>query len=1106
MGAVSVPTLAELRSAYSSYISLNNSGLTAIKEAGMPYYNEGQRFQIEYEDGIAYGTAFCGPAGSIGKGARDKLSLYQAGKGCWCRYGLDDTQEPTGFKWADAKKTSGDIDADCRVNCPSICANLVSTNASFREKFYGGTTCLVSEQACSKTETDYCNVTEDCEYVLKSEYSVGYTMESGDNYCVANPNEYIILLSLDGSDLYDEITAYYGLPISGLPIPTMDGYNFQGWFDDATGVEYANGDIYNLTDDAIFVAQWKVACKEEPGYTVTQNPTTDECEYALNIYTITLENGEKIFVDVESDIAPITPPAKAGYRFAGYYTGQNATGVMVYDEYGQFILSDADKINYLLKSQTLYADWQEDTCISKNGTIVSFNNEDSVAPISDLLAEGVVYKSDTGVANEYRIDLERFDIYMQDQRWTVSFDSYGYISGYAFCGPRGDSSRKPGTILDIISGTQGNTVLQSYSGCYCRYNDYEPNGKWVFAHLYDGYHTSSSDKWSKNTDACRQNCPAVCAELVATDATFRESVYGGKDCPVGTDTLPECNAGQYMNNGVCRPCPDSHKKSEPGAEDISQCYTDCTLDSANITAATEVIGNDYYGDGIDTCRATACDYGYNLSAGICKLETIEVPSGQYLPAGTMTPIQCPENNYCKGVKGVKFNSSEDQGITACPANTWSDIGADSAEDCRTIDANPEFTITTTKINAGDEFSFKISAAGHYRIDWGDGTIEYKYKENVSTETYSHIYNDTYDYVVIGMSGNATKYSENSNNTWKAVISFDSNTYVNKLGGNLGDIFVLNTIKHMFNKTFYQCTNLTEISDNLFAGISGGAESLFNSTFDGCSALAEIPSGLFKNISDSHKAMFRETFKDCSSLKRIPETLFSTITHGADTLFALTFQNCTGLGSDENITNPIPDSLFSGITTTDNATSMFDRTFQKCTSLSRLPNNLFRYITGVPADSMFASTFNGCTGLQGYISPYMFHGLTVDNVSALNNIFANTTLDTQCPAGTHQVITGFESAWSDHVACSLCPDGMESYIGANSVNQCFVPKKLHIGEDIIIKLSPVEPSFPRMVFDVSGVKYYGLLSDTEQNINSDTDQKLRMLNDDTLYWLHDYTVQ
>ena len=56
---------------------------------------------------------------------------------------------------------------------------------------------------------------------------------------------------------------------------------------------------------------------------------------------------------------------------------------------------------------------------------------------------------------------------------------------------------------------------------------------------------------------------------------------------------------------------------------------------------------------------------------------------------------------------------------------------------------------------------------------------------------------------------------------------------------------------------------------------------------------------------------------------------------------------------------------------------------------------------------------------------------------MTNVFYGTKLNTQCNAGDYQFITGFENYFTNRVACTKCPNGTTSDIGATKINECFV---------------------------------------------------------------------
>ena len=242
-------------------------------------------------------------------------------------------------------------------------------------------------------------------------------------------------------------------------------------------------------------------------------------------------------------------------------------------------------------------------------------------------------------------------------------------------------------------------------------------------------------------------------------------------------------------------------------------------------------------------------------------------------------------------------------------------------------------IMTTTPNA-KSFSFNISAAGKFVIDWGDGNIEKIDKNKTGKQTVSHSYNNAGAHK-IKLGGKATGYDGN------AAISFYKNLNLAKIDGSLGKIFstLSDGTQPRFGSswnrrgTFHGCTNLTgEIPAELFSGISGApASSMFYRTFWGCSGLSgNIPENLFAGIKGAPVSyMFSGTFYGCS-----------------------------------NLSGNIPANLFAGIKGAP-AEWMFANTFEDCSNLSGLiPENLFAGITGAPASDMFNETFDGCSALSG----------------------------------------------------------------------------------------------------------------------------------------------
>jgi len=97
----------------------------------------------------------------------------------------------------------------------------------------------------------------------------------------------------------------------------------------------------------------------------------------------------------------------------------------------------------------------------------------------------------------------------------------------------------------------------------------------------------------------------------------------------------------------------------------------------------------YHSGGLTTCKPcpdgtitigdTPADHD---SIDDCVVVSVSCMPGYYLPAGSATCTQCPKNSYCPG--GEYTQSGQDSGIIACPNDTKSPIGSDSADDCGRI--------------------------------------------------------------------------------------------------------------------------------------------------------------------------------------------------------------------------------------------------------------------------------------------------------------------------------------------------------------------------------------------------------------------------------------
>jgi hypothetical protein len=113
-------------------------------------------------------------------------------------------------------------------------------------------------------------------------------------------------------------------------------------------------------------------------------------------------------------------------------------------------------------------------------------------------------------------------------------------------------------------------------------------------------------------------------------------VNAGQYLPADSETVITCPAGSFCpgisgnvqynqsaSQGI-QTCPTGYASSVVGASSDTQCYRQC---SGNVTIAhaTGVTGNDYYGNGTDTCEPTACENGYHVGGLDVVFKTPIVP-------------------------------------------------------------------------------------------------------------------------------------------------------------------------------------------------------------------------------------------------------------------------------------------------------------------------------------------------------------------------------------------------------------------------------------------------------------------------------------------------
>lgn len=370
-----------------------------------------------------------------------------------------------------------------------------------------------------------------------------------------------------------------------------------------------------------------------------------------------------------------------------------------------------------------------------------------------------------------------------------------------------------------------------------------------------------------------------------------------------------------------------------------------------------------------------------------------------------------------------------------------------------------FRFALTGVAAKGKASFSMSAAGTFTVNWGDGSAtETIVRTDTTGTTYSHTYTNAGDYVV-SLDGLATSYSASEN---VPAVSFTANQgTMTAISGDLGKIFpILNASASgapRFYQSFRNCSKLTSLPGDLFAGLSGTPSTyMFNQTFSGCSGLKFLPGGLFAGVlSPPASYMFNMTFYNCTGIKSIPADLFAGVSGApATSVFARTFHNCTEL-------TEIPAGLFSGISGPP-AQGMFHGTFFDCSGLTgAIPPGLFGKISGAPATLMFSSTFSGCSRLTGEIPTGLFAGISGPVVNYMfNYTFQNCSgLTGKIPAGLFGKLSGaptlqmFDSTFQNCSGLTGVSDGIWDLSGLTNASASYMFRQTFYGCTNITSATP-----------------------------------------------------
>ncbi len=121
-------------------------------------------------------------------------------------------------------------------------------------------------------------------------------------------------------------------------------------------------------------------------------------------------------------------------------------------------------------------------------------------------------------------------------------------------------------------------------------------------------------------------------------------------CPAGSYCVGGGYTVETADNSIAQ-CPAEYPNSAEGAGADTQCYTACTLNM--VPKAKAVTGNDYYGNGTDTCEPTACVAGWHVKPGLTLTEIIGEEAGTNR-AHIRNDGSFDEVDFGGGIKGQEY--------------------------------------------------------------------------------------------------------------------------------------------------------------------------------------------------------------------------------------------------------------------------------------------------------------------------------------------------------------------------------------------------------------------------------------------------------------------
>ena len=552
-----------------------------------------------------------------------------------------------------------------------------------------------------------------------------------------------------------------------------DGFYFSGYGSSASTLTCNNGGG-TLTESPDCLA-----CPT--GCTCAGGTACPLCGYKL---TLDVQNGtggtttiyqsstdKKFYKDQElttqmtTSANPITVPTRAGYVFGGYYTSTSGEGTQIISATG-YVASDQGSFT---ADTTLYAKWS--TCESGYycpagststqankcpGSMTSAAGSDVIADCKITCDAGYYLKASEGTCSEciggkycnggtYYFKSSNQGITGDVQAGyysaaggtsaTPTAGGNGCLSGKR-CGPCGDgrwSSTGSSSCSNIDAGCYGTSATSSCPA-QCGGGKWSDGGDASCSDIAAGYFSTGGGKKEKPTssDCTSGNTCGACGggKWSGAGSSSCSDIEAGCYGTSATSSCPaQCEAGTYSTAGKasCTDCPGGTYGATKGLK-TAACSGDCEAGYYCPAKSTSKQQNACQaGNYCPAKSASQTDCGGDLTSNAkAKAQTecyLTCEKGTYLPKSNKSCATCLQNNYCTGgTAELKYNTTSDQGIQACPSGT-SESGSDEESDCK-------ITVTLNKNGGSSD-----SCVG-YSSGTGNITISCSYNVDCNLPSWS----------------------------------------------------------------------------------------------------------------------------------------------------------------------------------------------------------------------------------------------------------------------------------------------------------------------------------------------------------------------------------